>query len=636
VVKSGVTVLKYPKNPFFGTFFFLFIVSVVLKIIFARYILFREVNFLDIISLELSYILLFACLIEYIAIAKLKTPLYLLLNLILSTLFFGIIVYHSYFGNIPTYYALMQAGQVGAVKDSVNQLIQPEYLFLYVDILVLTILIIVRKLPFSRDIQLSKTKMIAPILALSFTVCLVNFFLHKNEIITDSALAAETKGLFNFEALQVYYGPNGGLPQAAAVTEEELKNEQTLQDKINKIKGISKIPDSDRKYFGSAKGRNLILIQFESMQDFPIGLNIDGKEVTPNMNKLIQRSFYFNNLFQQTGAGNTSDAEFIANTSFYPAGMVATSTFFEKKAFPSMPKLLQKEGYETFTLHADKVDFWNRVELYPSLGFDNYYALEFFGKEDLIGLGPSDEVMFKKGMPLLKDLHAKNKPFYAHFISMTSHHPYEIPADKDVFVLPDKYKNSIVGKYIRAISYNDMVLGKFIDQLKAEGIWENTLLAFYGDHMGMHHTMFKEKDPEILKEFLGHEYTKIDRFNVPFVITAPGITDGGMTSDQLAGQLDMMPTLANLLGVSLKDYVHFGQDLLNHKENLIGMRYYMPAGSFFNDHIVFQPEKSFDDGEALTLETATKVPHVPYKQDYDRILKLLGLSNQYLKSLPEK
>jgi lipoteichoic acid synthase len=628
--------LQHRKAAIFGSLFFTFVFSLALKAIFVRYILFQEINFIDTITLELGYILLFACLIEYITTQKFKFPLYLLLNLLISTLFLGIAVYHSYFGNIPTYYALMQAGQVGAVKDSVTQLLQPEYFLFYADFFIIACLLATRKIPLFSQVIPSKTKMIAPILALSFTACLANFFLHKNEIITDSALAAETKGLFNFEALQVYYGPNGGLPQAAAVTDKELKNEQTLQDKINEIKGITDIPDSERKYFGSAKGRNLILIQFESMQDFPIGLKIDGKEVTPNMNKLIKNSFYFNNLYQQTGAGNTSDAEFIANTSFYPAGMVATSTFFEKKAFPSIPKLLQEEGYETFTLHADKVDFWNRVELYPSLGFDKYYALDFFGKEDLIGLGPSDEVMFNKGMPLLKDLHAKDKPFYAHFISMTSHHPYEIPASKDVFELPDRYKHSIVGKYIRAISYNDMVLGKFIDQLKSEGIWENTVLAFYGDHMGMHHTMFKEKDPEILKEFLGHEYTKIDRFNVPFVITAPGITDRGITSDQLAGQLDMMPTLANLLGLSLNDYVHFGQDLLNHRENLIGMRYYMPAGSFFNGDVVFQPEKSFDDGEALTLETATKVPHAPYKKDYDRILKLLGLSDAYLRSLPEK
>ncbi|MCM3718482.1 LTA synthase family protein [Fictibacillus phosphorivorans] len=628
--------MKRLKPKFYGTLFSLFIVSCVLKILFTRYILFEEVNFLDILSLEFSYILLFACLIEYIPTNKVKIPLYISLNLIISTLFFAIIVYHSYFGNIPTYYALMQTGQVGAVKDSVTQLLQPEYFLLYVDFLVMLIVLLTRKLPLYTKYKLSKTKLIGPLLAVSFAVCIINLYLHKDEIITNSALAAETKGIFNYEALQAYYGPNGGLPQPADLSDKELKSEETIQDKINEIKGIKEIPDSERKYFGAAKDCNLILIQFESMQDFPIGLKMDGKEVTPNMNKLIKNSFYFNNLYQQTGAGNTSDAEFIANTSFYPAGMVATSTFFEKKAFPSMPKRLQKEGYETFTLHADKIDFWNRVELYPSLGFNKYYALDFFGKEDLIGLGPSDEVLINKGMSLLKNLHAKNKPFYAHFISMTSHHPYEIPPEKKVFELPAKYKGSIVGKYIQAINYNDMVLGKFIDQLKKEGIWENTVLAFYGDHMGMHHTMFKERDPELLKELLGHEYTKIDRFNVPFMITAPGVTDDGMTSDQLAGQLDIMPTLANLLGISLKDHVHFGQDLLNDQENLIGMRYYMPAGSFFNDEVVFQPGKSFEDGEALILETAKKVPHAPYKEDYDRILKLLSLSDAYLKSLPEK
>jgi phosphoglycerol transferase MdoB-like AlkP superfamily enzyme len=239
-------------------------------------------------------------------------------------------------------------------------------------------------------------------------------------------------------------------------------------------------------------------------------------------------------------------------------------------------------------------------------------------------------------MPLMTNLQDKNKPFYAHFISMTSHHPYVIPSRKDVFKLPERFKGSIVGHYLRAISYNDMVLGKFIDQLKAEGLWDNSILAFYGDHFGMHPTMFKGKDTELLNELVGHEYTKIDRFNVPFVITAPGITDKGQTFPQTAGQLDMMPTLANLLGVSLQDHVHFGQDLLNSDKNLIGMRYYMPAGSFINEDVVYQPAKSFDDGEALKLNGANKVSQAPYKKDYDRILKLLGLSDAYLKSLPTK
>ena len=55
----------------------------------------------------------------------------------------------------------------------------------------------------------------------------------------------------------------------------------------------------------------------ESFQEFLVDLKIDGKEITPNINKLARESQYFPNFYQNVGQGNTSDAEFVVNTSFY-------------------------------------------------------------------------------------------------------------------------------------------------------------------------------------------------------------------------------------------------------------------------------------------------------------------------------
>jgi lipoteichoic acid synthase len=109
--------------------------------------------------------------------------------------------------------------------------------------------------------------------------------------------------------------------------------------------------------------------------------------------------------------------------------------------------------------------------------------------------------------------------------------------------------------------------------------------------------------------------------------------------NQVGGQLDIMPTIANLLGISLQEQgvVHFGQDLLNIQKNVFGMRYYLPTGSFFNDHILFVPGKGFDDGTAVSLQTLQPViDFKAYKSDYDYVMELMKLSDQYVNMLPKR
>ena len=129
------------------------------------------------------------------------------------------------------------------------------------------------------------------------------------------------------------------------------------------------------------------MIQLESVQNFVVGLEVAGQEVTPNLNDLVGESFYFDNVDQQIAKGNTSDAEFIANTSLYPTGILPMSQQTSGLDVPSLPKYLDPYGYESVTLHTNEAKFWDRDSMYPSLGFDRYYDKEYFGEEDVIHFG---------------------------------------------------------------------------------------------------------------------------------------------------------------------------------------------------------------------------------------------------------
>jgi phosphoglycerol transferase MdoB-like AlkP superfamily enzyme len=201
--------------------------------------------------------------------------------------------------------------------------------------------------------------------------------------------------------------------------------------------------------------------------------------------------------------------------------------------------------------------------------------------------------------------------------------------------IPSSIEGKQLGDYLLAINYTDFAIGTFIDKLKAAGLWDTSIFVAYGDHFGLQP---QDNDPNTLSSELGIPYhPQITRFNIPLFIHVPG-QQKGQVINQVGGQLDILPTIANLIGVPLDEqgFVHFGQDLLNIRKNVFGDRYYMPTGSFFNDEVMFMPGKGFDDGTAISLKTLQPVDKTPYRSDFDYIMTLMKLSDEYVKILPKR
>ena len=88
------------------------------------------------------------------------------------------------------------------------------------------------------------------------------------------------------------------------------------------------------------KYKNLILILVESFQSWPIGLEVDGIEVTPYINSLVNRDdcLYFSNMMPQVKDGRSSDAQLIINTGLLPLRVGAASSLCSTNTFPFFPK----------------------------------------------------------------------------------------------------------------------------------------------------------------------------------------------------------------------------------------------------------------------------------------------------------
>ncbi|MDR0268422.1 LTA synthase family protein [Paenibacillus sp.] len=614
-----------PRTPVIGIF-----VLLLLKLLLLRYFFFEEIMWSR-IAVDAASLLVLLSLIELVTPSKAKRIVYWIFNLLCSVIFFASALYFQHFNTVPTYTALSELKQVGQIKTSVQSTIETANYLFFVDIVVIALVWITGKLmkrKFSITTPLRK-RWPATICVIALAVSV--FFIHQDRTIANEVLQAEHLGFFNYQVA-------AGLKAKEDAAVAAFGNIGDTVDKINLQEKNFKYqdqPQKSSKFFGAAKGKNVIVIQMEAFQNFPIHLSVDNQELTPVLNSLAKGSFYFPRVFQQIGQGNTSDAEFMSNTSIYPTATVAMSTGYGDRELPSMPRLLEKKNYEADTFHVNDVKFWDRNKLYPALNFTHYYDKPNYKNDHFNEFGASDEELYKFGVQTLSKLHQENKPFYAQFITVSSHHPFNVPEDRMKITIPASLEGTQLGNYLAAVNYTDYAIGTLIEQLKQNGMWDDTVLVIYGDHFGLQP---QDNDPEMVSQALGIKYDpRVTRFNIPLIIHVPGTK--ALEVKQVGGQVDIMPTLANLLGISLKDenFTAFGHDLLNIDHNVVGSRYYLPTGSFFNDEIMYVPGKTFEEGSAVNLDTLEPVTDFSkYREDYDYNLAQMKLSDEYVKLLPKR
>ena len=104
-----------------------------------------------------------------------------------------------------------------------------------------------------------------------------------------------------------------------------------------------------RPRFGAARGRNLIVVQVESLQDFVVDFTVGGQEVMPHLRRWTADSLRFTNVTDQTSEGRTSDAEFTTMTSLLPLDHGAVAFRFPGNHYAALPRVLTEHGYATLS-----------------------------------------------------------------------------------------------------------------------------------------------------------------------------------------------------------------------------------------------------------------------------------------------
>ncbi len=559
--------------------------------------------------------LLLLSAIVFIVFNKRRYLALLVFHLVLTLLFLADTIYFRYFYHPISVTVLYQIGVVDSIGGSTLSLFKLKDLIFVVDLPFIILCYVILRRKGVEKLKLIKRSIISlAILAVAvFSIFTAYNRAYKPSFSIDTNYVAKYLGNLAFH----YY-------DAKSFISEKLFEDNTLSEEEKKqiMDYYSAKANTNKKYKGIAEGKNLIIIQVEALQEFLINKKFNGKEITPNLNKLIQESAYFNNLYYQIGDGNTSDAEFLVNTSMYPLKSGSVNFRYPGNKYSSIPGILKEKGYDTLVFHANRPSFWNRSVMYKSLGFNTFHSNASYVQDEKVGWGLSDSSFFKQSISKI-DI---NKPFYGLFITLSSHFPYNFDYSSRSKLDPGEYKDSILGKYMIAQNYSDACIGEFIDELKAKGIYDKSVIVIYGDHYAI-----PKHDTDDFDKFLDIQYTDLNWTKiqkVPLIVHYPGV-ENGKVIDTTGGEIDIMPTIANLMGFEAPYAI--GKDLFNTDTGYALLR----NGSLVTDKYVYLSNTS----KAYDISTGLECTEETYKAELEKYLKEYEISQlivekDALKSLP--
>ena len=300
--------------------------------------------------------------------------------------------------------------------------------------------------------------------------------------------------------------------------------------------------------------RNVVLIHLESTRARSITPYNENLKTTPFLDRIAQDSLMAERAY--TVVPHTSKAITSVNCGIEPH-LVREITEAETGGVPArcLPELLEEQGYNTVWFSSATEHFEDRRKLVKNFGYDEFYPVESMDKEGFQKsnyFGYEDDIMLQPSRAWLEE--HRDKPFLATYLGVTGHHDYR-PVDR--YGLKNYSEDTALNHYQNEVRYLDFFVENVIDQYKEMGLYQNTIFVIYGDHgEGFGEHDLYQHDNTIYEEGL----------RVPLIIHEPGKFEGGERVETLTNQLDILPTVADLLGYEIAGGSYPGRSLLSPPE----------------------------------------------------------------------
>lgn len=523
-------------------------------------------QFLILLLNPLATTLLLFGLALYFKRARFFYPFLFLIDILNTLLLYINVIYFREFTDFMTVNTMLGYSKVDqGLSGSSLALTSPHDVLYWLDLIVVLALLATRRIyidprPVNKRVALAGTSLAMLLFAGNLTLGEMD----RPQLLTRTFDRTYVVKYLGLDAFTVYDG-----------IKTQHTSEVRSHAKKSELDGILKFVHQnyakpDKKLYGVAKGKNVIVLHLESFQQFLLNRKVNGQEVTPFLNKLYKSksTYSFDNFFHEVGQGKTSDAETMLETGTF--GLSQGSLFTQlgnDNTFQAAPAIFDQSGYTTAVFHGNVASFWNRSNTYKNLGYQYFFDASYYDTsgDKSLGYGLKDKLLFNDSIKYLQHL---QQPFYVKYLTVTNHFPYTLDSEDSNFKTPNT-GDKTVDNYFKTAHYLDQSVKEFYHYLKKSGLAKNSIIMLYGDHYGI-----SNSSNTALAKVLGvnpdewNDYDNAQLQRVPLMFNMPGYKHGKV-EHQYGGEIDVLPTLLHLMGISSKKYLQFGTDLFSKEHNQV-------------------------------------------------------------------
>lgn len=308
------------------------------------------------------------------------------------------------------------------------------------------------------------------------------------------------------------------------------------------------------------KRSNLLIVFAESLESWVLEKKVDGKEITPCLNRLLKEksTLYAPNVLTQVKGGRSIDAQLMICSGLLPLMSGTYSSLYYDNTFYTLQKAMRGLKHSrSYLLTIDKVSTWNQGAVARSFGTDtiisyhDFKMTEAFGTHKRIG----DASFFQQCREKIErgEVWKPGESVYMQFVTYSGHAPFKLPDHLRTITFPASIPEK-AADYMTTVHYTDKAIGDFVAYLKTLPQYKETIVVIVGDHEGL---------ASYRQELVGNPACRglvSDKQLTPFIVLNSPV---GMRYDKFMGQIDIYPTLLNLMQLDAYRWHGLGQSILD-------------------------------------------------------------------------
>lgn len=308
------------------------------------------------------------------------------------------------------------------------------------------------------------------------------------------------------------------------------------------------------------KRSNLLIVFAESLESWVLEKEVDGKEITPYLNRLLKEksTLYAPNVLTQVKGGRSIDAQLMICSGLLPLMSGTYSSLYYDNTFYTLQKAMRGLKHSrSYLLTIDKVSTWNQGAVARSFGTDtiisyhDFKMTEAFGTHKRIG----DASFFQQCREKIErgEVWKPGESVYMQFVTYSGHAPFKLPDHLRTITFPASIPEK-AADYMTTAHYTDKAIGDFVAYLKTLPQYKETIVVIVGDHEGL--ASYRQ---ELVGNPACHGLVS-DKQLTPFIVLNSPV---GMRYDKFMGQIDIYPTLLNLMQLDTYRWHGLGQSILD-------------------------------------------------------------------------